>query len=379
MSQLDFLLSVPTMGRIVDKFPSLTKPGPFTSLFQMGGIEKAPGGRYYYEKITNDRRLAAIRDYEAAGFVSPKPTRRFVDQGMIVVAEKEIITPKELFMIAAPGMPLVANAGEVIARAVLRGFARLHRTREYFCARLLQDASGVSISPSATAWLTGATQVTETVNIDGSLQTYAVAAGWDVETTRLISGDTQLADAQRTYEGNGFVAEHLIYSRDTAKAIVGNIEAQTWLSHNGLQSMEFYRANLAASARLQGEGADLLAANALSGIGDVPKHVTLEHHYTNGSGTVTRYMDDGKVIMLPGKDRLQEVLGFVEGPVFVPRNNNVIGAEAAAEFFDVKLGMQAYAMRSDDDVPTITICFRDAFVPVVRNENGVLCLTGVTS
>jgi hypothetical protein len=380
MSDLDLLLSVPQLLKLVEQFPSFTEPLPFTKLFMMGGLEQGDGDRLIFEKIRNDRRLGGVRGPESEAFSATAPNRKVIEQGFIHSAEKEIIHPKELFLRAGPGTFMRANAENVVVRAVQRITSRLLRNREYVCARLLQNTAGVTLSAANTDFPTGSITINNTVTIDGGLQTLAATAPWSVATTKMLSGGpNQLPNFHRTLESNGFEAFRLIVNRAVAAAISGNLEAQTWLTTLGGVTIETIQRALQARGR-QGEPGyiDPFAPNVFSGLGGIPNWHTWDHGFENGAATFTRYLADGIGILLP--QDLTGVLGFGEGPVFVPSSQQVIGdASQAAELFMVRRGIQLYAYRTVDDTGNLVIVGRDTFVPIVRNELGILSLSNLAS
>jgi len=380
MSDLDLLLSVPTLTELVEQFPSFTDPLPYTKLFQQGGMEQADGDRIVFEKLQNDRRLGAVRGHESEAYSATAPNRKMVEQGLIHAAEKEIIHPKELFLRAGPGTFMRANAENVIVRAVRRIVSRLLRTREYVCSQLMLNTAGASLANSNTAFDAGAVTVANTVTIDGGLQTIAAGAAWDVAATKMLSAENQLLAFLRKYEENGFEAGTFIINRELAAAISGNTEAQTWLVNNGGVTIETIQRALISGATRQGEAGmrDPFVGSVFSGLGGIPDWYVWDHGFVNRAGTFTRYHTDGLGVMLP--EDLSGVLGFAEGPVFVPSSNQVIGdAEQAADLFAMRRGIQVYAYRTVDDTGNIVIVGRDTFAPLVRNELGILNVTGLST
>ena len=381
MSDIDLLLSVPTFMDLVEQYPSFSNPLPFTQLFMQGGSEQVDGDRIIFEKIQNDRRLAAVRGQESQGYRATAPDRKIVEQGLIHAAESEIIHPKELFLRAGPGSFMRSNAGNVVVRAVKRIMSRLLRTREYVASQLL-TAGTVTLSNANTAFPAGANTVVNTVTIDGNLQTLAASAKWSTPSTLMLSGDlaavNQLPKMIQTLEDNGFEASRFITNRQVVAGVSGNLEAQTWLVNNGGLTIDSIKGALRAGATRQGEPGrrDPWTPHTYSGLGDVPEWLVWDHHYTNRSNAVTRYIGSGIGVLLP--DDLTDVLGFAEGPVFVPNGQQVIGdASQAADLFAVRNGIQLYAYRTVDDTGNIVIVGRDTFVPFVRNELGVLNLTNL--
>lgn len=379
MADLDLLLSVPVLAGAIEQYPSLTKPLPFTRLFEMGGKSSYDGDRYIFKKITNDRRLGAVRGPESEAFTATRPNEKVVEQGFIHTAEKEVIHPKELFLRSGPGELMRSNADDVVARAADRIISRLMRTREYVSSQLLTNSSGVALNKTNTAFLQKANSVVNTMTIDGSLQTLAMSAPWNTDSTKLFSdaSNNQIPALHRTLEANGHQAFRIIISRAVAAAISGNIEAQLWLTTNGGMTIDTIRRSLEAIGR-QGQGEDVFVPSVLSGLGGIPAWNVWDHGYTNRSGTFTRYLGDTVAVVVP--EDLTDVLEFVEGPVFTPNLQQVIGdAKQAADLFSVRRGITLYAYRTVDDVGSIVIVGRDSFLPVVRNELGVLTATAVTA
>ena len=382
MSELDLLLSVPTLLELVEQFPSFTDPLPFTRLFSMGESQDLDGDLVIYEKIQNDRRLAAVRGHSAEPFAASEPDSILVKQGTIQSAEKETITAERLFLRGGGGVLLKSNADQVVVRAVRRIISRLLRTREYVAATLLQSAAGVALTSANTAFVANAITVTNTVNIQGGLQTVAAPTTWDIATTKMLSAAGQLLTFKRTMENNGFRPARFIMNQRTEAAIVGNLEAQTWLTANGASTMTIINRALETGPRIQGNASsanrdDAFEANAFSGLGGVRNWHTWDHHYTNGAAAVTRYLADGIGIMLP--EELDEVLGFAEGIVFIPSDEPVIGdAEQAAELFSARNGINVYAYRPEGTT-SVVIVGVDSFLPYVKNELGVLNITGLTT
>lgn len=379
MSSLDTLLSVPALSKLVRQKTPLKDPGPFTKLFMSGGVEPADGDRVIFEKRAYARKLAGIGTIDGEAFANQGPNRKVVEQGMIHITAKRIIHPSDIYITAGIGTFLRSNADSFIADAALELKGQVWRTVEYICSALLNGASGVTLTSGNAAFPTGAVKVANTLSIDGSLQTYALGAPWSTSSTQLVSGGTQLTDAIRQLESNGHDAFHLIHDRTVAKALVGNVEAQKWLTANGGQSVDYFKQAVNAAARRQGESdGDFMMPAVWSGIGGIPSWLCWDHGYENGAGTFTRYQTATQAVLL-GSD-LGRIFGLAEGPVFVPSNVQVIGdGERAADLFRVQRGMQLYSYRTIDDVGNIVLVCRYTFAPMVRDELGILTLTGVTA
>ena len=114
MSQLDLLLSVPSLAELVKQRTPMSAPGPFTQAFRMGGIEEVDGDRVLYEKRRYDRKLAAVRAVDGESFEKKQPDRKVVEQGLVHVTSKRILTPKELYLTAGIGTFLRSNVSSLI-------------------------------------------------------------------------------------------------------------------------------------------------------------------------------------------------------------------------------------------------------------------------
>jgi hypothetical protein len=347
-------------------------------MFMSADTLNADGDRILYEKITNDRNLAGVRGLESRAHKTAQPDRVYIEQGLIHAATAEEFSPKDLYYTAGYGTPLRSDAQSIIVKGVERILGKFWRLREYICARLLQDAAGVTISPTAAAWPSGASTVTNTVTIHGALQTYAIGNPWNLEATKMFSdtGANQLPGLKDAMENDGFRVGNIIFNRTVAAAVEGNLEAQAFLI-NQSQTRGVLQEALKAQAIAQGQDPELAGSN-FNGLGDIEKWHNFNHVYTNGAGAATRYVDSDKAIALAAD--LRGVLAFAEGRTVVPALRNVIGdARQAQELWQTGFGMMLFARRLDDDVGTIRIVGRDTFCPLVKNELGVRSLTGVTA
>jgi len=373
MADLDTLLSVPYLAELVKQRTPMSSPGPFTQLFRMGGVDEVDGDRVLYEKRRYDRKLAAVRAVDGESFTKKMPDRKVVEQGLIHMTSKRILTPKELYLTAGVGTFLRSNVSSLVVDAVEQIKGEIFRGVEYVCGDLIQNPAGVNLSGTNTAFPAGANTLSDTLTIEGNLQEFTVGAGWDVSSTEILSGTSQLTDAIRKMEENGHEAFHAIHQRSVAKAIVRNIETKEWLTANGGITVEYFKQAVNAAARRQGDNADAFSPSVWSGIAGIPSWLDWDHGYENSAGAFTRHMASDKLILLPRE--LRRVLGLAEGFSFIPNNVQVFGdAEQAADLFRAARGLQVFAYRSIDDTGNIHIVGRYTFAPMVRDELGVLTL-----
>lgn len=381
MSELDLLAGVPTFLKLTERFKSSRAPRAFTQLFMSGGEEKSDGDTAIFELLINDRKLAAPRGRRADGFRRDAPDDKYVEQGLIHAKETEIVYPDELFLKAAAGSPMKADAGKVIARAAGRIYNRLMLFREYVCARYLQDAAGVALNASNTDFDTGAVQQAQNVVMRGGLVAQAAGAPWSTPATLMLSGTNQLPQFLNTIEANGYEGVRLIINRNTAKSVAGNAEAQTWLTNNGNVTINHIKNFSNALGDPQSRmGRDPFEKNVLSGLGGIPDWHVWHHGHETRSGAFKTFMDDEKAILVPSFDASEgeSPVGFTEGPTIVPDPRQAIGnGEQAQELFSQQKGIVIWAYREVGDSGALIIVGEDHFLPTIKDNNSILSITGL--
>lgn len=383
MAELDLLLGIPTLGKMTEQYMSLKKNGPFARKFQLVR-ETCDGETYVWDKIRNDRRLAAARAIDGDAFVEQAPNHGVKRTGFLHLAVKERLSPKKLFLTAAPGRLMARSAEEHIARAVARNVSRIYRAQEYVSARLMQDTAGVAFTSSNTAFPTGAVSINETMTIDGGLLQDTVGARWNIDTTEIIGGDSQLMASIQNLADRGFPAGQIIINRALAKEIARNLEAQTWFAQSMGWGVDFYKKLLAAFSGADSEGRPSGyqedAGSALNGLGDIEKWHVWDDVYEDGNGTQQRYMDATKAVILPPDEviRESESMVWVDGPVIRPDGPGVIGdAQSAAQAFAVERGVVSYGWREPSDLGALWVVTRASFLPLVKNEFAIRSMTGL--
>jgi len=271
-----------------------------------------------------------------------------------------------------------SNAPQVIARAANRLWNRLMLFREYVCAQLLQNASGVALNSANTAFDLLAVQQSQVVTMRGGLNTQAAGAAWSTAATKMLSGANQIPEFLDIIEANGYEGHRLIGNRDLMKSVIGNTEAQTWLTTNGgitVQTIrEFTRGVGDPQSRTD------RAPNILSGLGGVPNWHIWNHGYENRSGTFTQFMDDDKAILVPAFDQFdgESPIAFAEGPSIVPSENIAIGnGEEAQNLYRQQRGIALWAYREVSDAAPLVLVAEDHFLPIVKDNNSILSITGL--
>ena len=381
MSELDLLAGVPTFLKLTERFKSSKNPRAFTQLFMSGGVEQMDGDDAIYELLINDRKLAAPRGRRADGFRRDAPNDKYIEQGLIHAKETEVIYPDELFLKAAAGTPMKSNANIVIARAAARIWNRLMLFREYVCARYLQDAAGVALNSSNTDFDTGAVTQAQNVVMRGGLVTQAAGAAWSTPATLMLSGNNQLPQFLNTIEANGYEGVRLIINRNTAKSVAGNLEAQTWLTNNGNVTVNHIKNFSNALGDPQSRmGRDPFERNVLSGLGGIPDWNVWHHGHETRTGAFKTFMDNDKAILLPSFDSAdgESPIGFAEGPSIIPDPRIAIGnGEQAQELFSKQRGIVIWAYREVGDAAPLVIVGEDHFLPLVKDNNSILSITGL--
>jgi hypothetical protein len=377
MAEIDLLLGVPALIEGVEQFELLDTPLLTEQIFRAGDYDQLDGDRVVYPKYAFDRSLAGVRGSGSNGHDNSLTEMTLVNHGWIHTSERTVIKPQRLFHRSGRQQLMRSNAAKIIADELGQLLGKHRRTREYFCARLLQDAAGVVVGPSNTDFPANANELTFTMTFDGTFQTFAANAPWNTETTKLFSDTTQqLPQVRSTMNANGHKPGHAIFTPAVAAAIQGNIEAQTFLVNQGV-TPEILKQYLMSNASRQGQDSNL-TGSIFNGLGAIPKWHLAEHGYTNGAGTFQQYYDDDKFVVLT--EDLKNSVALYEGDVFIPNIEQVMqNGFQADKLFSIKKGLVAYAYRQIDDVGSIVLCTRDCFYPAVRNELGHVLVSGVTA
>jgi len=380
MSDLDVLLNVSNILEVVEQFKPADQALPYTRYFMAGRQERIDGDNYKFEKYTNARDLAGWRGRNSEGRVNQRPNRKFVEGNVLHVREKEILFVDDLFLRSAPGGDIMkSNARETVAFAIKRLVGRLYRQFEYASARLLQDAAGVVLGSANVNYPAAASTIGGNLTIEGGLSALAMGAPWTTAGTRMLSDTAanQIPAIASTMEANGFVPYHFLHSRATAASVAGNTEAQTWLTTNGGLTIDIIKQSLRGIGDPQAKaGADIFQGGILNGLGGIDRWTLLDHVYTNRAAAVTRYTTATQAVVLPKE--LDEVIGWVDAPAFVPNLNLVIGdASNAAEMFNSRRGLCVWAKHGLTDSPSVEIIAEWHGCPVVFDNLGILSVTGL--
>jgi hypothetical protein len=382
MSELDILLGATALTESVTDFARLTAPLPTEQLFRSGGFEQIDGERCVFEVVQNDRQLGGVRHIDGQAHNNSLEPSKLVSHGWITVKEKKTINPSRLFhrrgRYNAGLGEFRSNAQAIIADELEDLVSKCRRTREYFCARVIQDNAGVSYGPAAAAFPTNACELAGSLTVDGGLNNAAVTAAWSIESTKLLSdaANNQIPYFLDQMEANGHNVGHAIINRTVAAALFGNIEMQQFLVNQSGLSLEVLKQSLRANASRQGQDGSL-DGSVFNGIGAVDKWHIFNHGYENGAGTFTKYYDDTKCVFLAAD--LRRNMAMYEGDVFIPERNIIGDAASAADLFSVKKGMNAFAYRLNDDVGSIVLVVTDTFYPAIKNNRIIQVATGVTA
>lgn len=382
MSELNYLLGAAQLTDSVTQYARLTAPGPTEQIFREGGFEQLEGDRCAYEQIQNSRKLAGVRHIDGQAHNNSMEPAKIIEHGWITVKEKKVINPSRLFHRRGRGRAdlsnFKSNAQSIIADELEDLYSKCRRSREYFCARVIQDNAGVSYGPSVAAFPANACELAGSVTVDGGLPNAAVTAAWSLESTKILSdaANNQIPYFLEQMEANGHQVGHAIINRTVAAALFGNIEMQTFLVNQSGLTAEVLKQALKANASRQGQDSNL-DGSIFNGIGAIDKWHIFNHGYENGAGTFTKYFDDTKCVFL-SKD-LKRNLTFYEGDVFKPNRDLIGDVSEAADMWEVTQGMNAYAYRLNDDVGSIVLVVTDTFYPAVKNNKVIQVATGVTA
>lgn len=353
---LEILYGPRNIRSVVRIFSQEKKPGPLMELFmKKGKRDKQYGELVNLDKLTFGRGLAPFGD-----LASPSIRRSRLERGNLVADWCPINVSKTIPMQKVideryPGADM-PDARKVLQDELDDLIGQVYRSVELICAGILwgdaNGAGGAEINPTTVP----GSEFTD--EVDFGVQTLQSLAAWSNPSTAILS--TEFKPIHRKGLSAGGVRYGLALHRaDATDALLGNTEVGKW----------FLNVNIAPEVAQHGS---LMARGGLS---NIPKWIELEHGYDlDGPGTFTKFVPNKQIVFMPREEELEDVLGFAEGYIAVPRSGGdvaVIGAEQAPDMGDDETGIVAYAVRSTDPYG-IKLIVQYRFLPVVRNKLQIL-------
>lgn len=314
-------------GTSFKSFASSRLDGFFQDLFRRGGEPLSPDAgttsrSVEYEEIVMPLDAAPFTSRSAPATVIKGLDRKLRTMVLADIKLKRYIPESRLFSERYAG-GVRPNAESVIADEQMGLLKRINYSRELFAAKTLQSGGFDSST------ITG-NELDFTV--DFSVQTANASAAWSTAGTKIVS--SELPALKDTYYSNCRMDPGMvIVDKETHRSLRGNTEVQTWFAP--LQNSDM--------RRLQ---SDKIIGPENSGF-DLDGMRWLTNRAGHGS-SLSRYMSDGKVIVLPEEDVLGDVLKYAEGYGAIPEQ--AIGNPGGLIRVAPNRGVYSYATSSEDPV-----------------------------
>ena len=345
---IDDLLSVETLTGMIQTFADQAENRSCSALFSNSARQLFPqGDSASWDEVEFSRHLAPVSGPDSPHTRSKRLGRRKRACSMAMVKVYKDLPASHLFLQRAPGSS-TADAESVLT-AELEDLANLiANTKEYLaCGALLGkiEVNDAKVPGS---------DVDFTVEFGNA--TADASASWADEDTKIRS-DQLIKLRQHYRDQSGMRAEIGITEPGVEGYLVKNKEIK-----------EFAKETL---------GGVILSNLNLNGANPQWERLAgLNWRFTDGiykpqGQPVTRYFDEDTVLVLPAEGRLQQVLGWAEGTVYVPTGPLATTAQAATSLLQEMRGTYAYAEVRTDPVG-IRVYAGWYGLPVVLNPNAVL-------
>ncbi|MGE0713694.1 MAG: major capsid protein [Planctomycetota bacterium] len=348
ITPLDDLLAVDTLTGMIKTFSEQGDNRSCTALFARNGRPLIPlGDAASWDEVEFSRHLAPVTGEESPHTRANllKTTKR--SSTMAYVRLYKDLPASHLFLNRAPGSDM-SDAEAILATELLDLANLIANTKEFLaCGALL---GLIDVNPATVP----GSEISFKVDF-GNAMAQAMAS-WADKATPLRS--SELIELKRKFkEQSGLSAEIAITEPGVEGWLVANDELR-----------QFAKEPLAL----------MIIENAtLEGVNPQWERLAgLSFRFTDGTykpqgGPVTRYFPAGKVLVLPGVPRLNQVLGWAEGKVYVPAGPVYGDAARATSMIREMRGSYAYAEVRTDPMG-IRIYAGWHGLPVVLNPNAVM-------
>lgn len=348
ITPLDDLLSVDTLTGLLKAFADQSDNRSCSALFSQHARPLLPlGDSASWDEVTFARHMAPVSGPDSPHTRAKRLGRRKRSSTMAWVKAYKDLPASHLFLDRAPGSDM-ADAEAVLA-IELEDLANLiANTREFLaCGALLGE---IDVNPQTVPGSDIAFQV-QFGNVTGRAMN-----PWSDETTKIRS--QELKRLKQIYkDGSGLRAEIAITEPDVEGHLVSNLEVKEF-------AKEPFSAAILQQLPLTGQ------STAWSNLAGINWRFT-DGTYKPEGGPVTRYFPGGQVLVLPGEQRLAQVLGWAEGKVHVPAGPVYGDAASAVRSLRELRGAYAYAEIRTDPVG-IRVYAGWHGLPVILNPNAVL-------
>ncbi|MCA8926269.1 MAG: major capsid protein [Planctomycetes bacterium] len=345
---IDDLLSVDTLTGMIRTFVDQAENRSCSGLFARAARPLLPMGESVtWDETEFSRHLAPVSGQDSPHTRARRLGRRKRSSTMAMVKLYKDLPSSHLFLQRAPGSSLADAEG--VLSAELEDLANLlANTKEFLaCGALLGkiEVNQRTVPGSDVEFLV------EFGNAEAS-----AVDSWADDTTQIRS--SELIRLKRLFKDQaGMRADIGITEPGVEGYLVQNNEIR-----------EFAKESL---------GGVILNNLNLHGVNPAWERLAgLRWSFTDGvykpeGQPVARYFPEDTVLVLPAEQRLQQVLGWAEGKVFVPAGPVISSAQAATGFIQELRGFYAYAEVRTDPVG-IRIYAGWYGLPVVLNPNAVL-------
>jgi len=315
---IEDLCSVQTLTGLVRTFADQSENRICTDLFEKHAkLIRPQGDSATWEEVEFSRALAPIMGYESPHTQARRLGRVQRASPMIMVKVYKDLPGSLLWLNRAPGADM-ADASQVIAAELADAVNLVQNTKEYLaCGALLGK---IQVDPQ---------------RVPGSELSFEVdfqvpefrSVDWSDPAARLRS--RELRRLKRRYkDGSGQRAGQVLVDESFEGLFVKNRELK------GYAKEVLSRRILTKDTR----GSDT-AWSGLAGLG----WNFMDGTYQPEGGPVTSYWPSDTALVLPPEQRLRRVLGWAEGPVFLPAGPLVAPADDALSLVLQGRGHYAYA------------------------------------
>jgi hypothetical protein len=348
ITPLDNLLSVDTLTGLIKTFAEQGDNRSCTALFARVGRPLIPlGDSASWDELEFSRHLAPVTGEDSPHSRARLLKTRKRSSTMAYVKAYKDLPASHLFLNRAPGSDM--SDAQAILATELQDLANLiANTKEFLATGALLGL--IDVNPATVP----GSEVSFTVDFKNAK--LAALASWADKATKIRS-EEMLRVKQAFRDQSGLMAEIGITEPSVEGMLVKNDELREF-------AKEPLGIAVIRNLNLQGTNPqwDVLAGLSLR---------FTDGTYKPEGGPVTRYFPAGKLLVLPGEERLNQVLGWAEGKVYVPAGPVYGDVARATSMIRELRGSYAYAEVRTDPMG-IRIYAGWHGLPVVLNPNAVL-------
>lgn len=351
-------LGVQTMTEVVRTYDTSATDRMGQDLFKKGRKIPTNGEFAAYDEIQSSRKLAP---FVAHGSPAPlRPNQTLVPRvvPLIPVRHARTIPWTRLFLDRAGG-EMTDNARAVIADTLQDMTLEAVKSREFAAWRALHGS--ISIDPAQAGQANGPAKGTDVkVAIAYAVNTLAKSASWATSSTLILSDEIPKIQAA-ALAASGVPIEQMYFNDLVYRNFLKNDEITAY-GKNERWAESFLRADVTKPEVLNGvRVADVVArCNA--------------YGYQDDTAANVKWIDNTKVICLPGDGMLPRVLGWAQGKVATPEDlwgpGNAVGIGVSIP----SNGLVAYSERVSNPVG-VNIYVADFFCPIVLFPKAVTLFT----